>query len=326
MPMVTPKYKVLLEPDNGNVHRWVMVAAWQIRHAGGDEDEAVEEIKACEGMLREGRKFQPREVENAVARVYDFEPGSKVTRAMVRKHTQPVKMLDAVVSKWKDASLNSFREKSPYPEPRHLTAEMMVDLLWPNGGKICMGRWSPWEMPGERQRLQAGTQEREYWRGREHEMPYIVPSRAVALTGKTQDGRTSRRCLEMFPKRDYLVAEFDDGAAYDDQAKRIAELASARNPASPLVLVCKSGGKSLHAWFRAPDSEEDCLKVYNRIVGLGGDPAGRNRCQLFRTPGGWRVLPYGFWETETEVICELQGIRQEVVFFNHTQAIKENGY
>ncbi len=53
---------------------------------------------------------------------------------------------------------------------------------------------------------------------------YIVPNAMAKLTGTTQDGKESARCLDNTGPRMYFVADFDAGTA-DDHAAIIAHLA-----------------------------------------------------------------------------------------------------
>lgn len=134
---------------------------------------------------------------------------------------------------------------------------------------------------------------------------FIVPSEANSRKGTTLSGKESRRCLEMFPRRSYLVVEFDppevsDSAEQSELFDRLAALLWFLAQRAPLAMVVHSGGKSLLGWFRAHDDEAVNLRFIGCAAMLGADPSAKNRYQPYRMPFGRRA----------------GGADQPVLFFN----------
>ena len=290
-----PRALTLSPPESG-VHRWTLEAAWECRHRHLTPQEAVAAITAAEDQLRPGRKFSPREVEGAVATAYEAE-----ITGVARRRAQ--RLVPAFVDRVKSEAieLDDLRSMSPWDRPELITAIMAVDLLFPGEPLLCMAKDT----------RSAYTARREHWLHREHALPFIVPNFAETVLGKRKsDGRPSKRCEGMFPLRTYAVCEFDDHAPLAEQAGRAVYLSKIL----PLVCVLHSGGKSIHAWYRAAgETEDDILAFYDVAIPLGADRVGKTRCQLMRTPGAWRQLPDRF----------TYGIRQTVHYFNHKEVAHE---
>lgn len=138
--------------------------------------------------------------------------------------------------------------------------------------------------------------------GRLHEFTHLVPSPMSSLTGLTQEGRESCRCLANTGPRRFLVIEFDREPSLDRQAQLHFGLAKH----APLVLVVFSGGKSLHGWYYVegwPDAE--ARKLHRLAVACGADAATWTPCQLVRMPDAMRPE---------------KGLRQSVYFWNPNYA------
>lgn len=294
--------EVNLTPPELGVHTWCLEAAWKCRGAGLTPGAAVAAIRNTEGQLRAGRKFAFQEVERAVTRAYDTKP----VVARKSKAKTVAKFQDRVATN--AVEMEDLRTMSPWPRPELITAEMAVDLLFPDDGALlCMAK----------ETRKAYTATRDHWLKKEHLHSLLVPNLATSMTGKTQDGHLSKRCNQQFPDRTYAVVEFDDGASLAEQAGRALYLGKIL----PLTLVCHSGNKSLHCWFLAAGEDEDnVLSFYDVAISLGADRVGRTRCQLMRTPGAWRVFPGGFEETESTLTFSAEGIRQKVHYFNWANA------
>lgn len=129
---------------------------------------------------------------------------------------------------------------------------------------------------------------------------YVLPNPMRALTGRTQAGRESARCLEnasICPR--WGVLEFDrKDAGLNTQAALLHAFARWRG--WPLGLVLFSGGKSLHGWYMI----EGRLDAFAQDVEwVGGDPSCRVRSQPYRAPWGvrenGRVQEVLYWNWET---------------------------
>jgi hypothetical protein len=171
-------------------------------------------------------------------------------------------------------------------EDSESNAEEVIDYLFPGNPLLCVGRNS----------REFATKPREEWRGRLHQMAFIVPSPMTALTGQTQDGRQSAHSLQNTGKRRFVVIEFDSGIS-DEQAALLLHLAER----APMALVVHSGSKSLHGWFFCEGRPDDLLGRFMRYaVSLGADRATWTRSQFVRLPDGTRD----------------NGNRQKVFFFS----------
>ena len=92
--------------------------------------------------------------------------------------------------------------------------EAIIDSLFPGNPLICVAPvFNEYE-----------TGPRESFRGRLANFQFIVPSAMSKLTGITQEGKESARCLDNTGPRQYLVVEQDSGTA-DEQAAVIMHLA-----------------------------------------------------------------------------------------------------
>jgi hypothetical protein len=121
--------------------------------------------------------------------------------------------------------------------------------------------------------------------GKLHGFTHLVPSPMSALTGVTQEGRESCRCLASTGPRKFLVIEFDREPRLDRQAQ--LHFGLARH--APLVLVVFSGKKSLHGWFHVEGwPEAEAQKLHRLAVACGADAATWTRCQLVRMPDAMR--------------------------------------
>ena len=116
---------------------------------------------------------------------------------------------------------------------------------------------------------------------------YLVPSPMAKTSGKTQEGRSSYRCLDNTGERRFLVVE-SDSESITDQMSVLTYLdnlfAGVR-----LKLVVHSGNKSLHGWFDVRGlTEAQCWGWFSYAVRLGADQHTFTRCQWVRMPGGTR--------------------------------------
>ena len=120
------------------------------------------------------------------------------------------------------------------------------------------------------------------------------------LTGITQEGKESARCLDNTGRRRFLVIEQDSGKE-DEQAAVIMHLAEQ----SPLALVVRSGGKSLHSWFPCGGATRIRRPtVFRPCRASGADRATWTPCQLVRMPDGVRNKPGGKRVRQSVLVLE----------------------
>jgi len=227
----------------------------------------------------------------------DEEAEPLIRKAMTRAPTPPSEIMDALRSARREErvpsmvwnprnetaikeivgkdllpGLNKYQNFEPLsrlPQP-----EMWIDQLFPGNPLLCIGKTSSLFR----------TKPREEWRGLEKFNSLIVPSPMTAVKGRTKAGTLSEHSLDNTGPRRYLILEFDQGPELD-QLKLIFHLADY----GPLVLICRSGGKSLHAWFRAKDEEDLKLITFMQYgVSLGADPRTWLASQFVRLPDGTR--------------------------------------
>lgn len=176
-------------------------------------------------------------------------------------------------------------------------AEGLVDSLFPG---------NPWLCVADDQR-KAITERRETLRGRLGTLQFIVPNPMTGPAGKTQEGRTSARCLDNTGPRRFLVIECDfkpeDTGGRASPADLCAGVILHLARFAPLVMAVHSAGKSVHGWFACEGQRETALRRFmNYAVTLGADRATWTRCQFVRMPEGQRA----------------NGGRQSLLFWNPT--------
>lgn len=205
-------------------------------------------------------------------------------------------------------------ERSPLrfdDEANH--AEEIIDTILPGDPYLCLGKTNE----------VFATRRRSVWRGRISDLPLIVPNPMLSANGRTKKNTLSEHSLEATADRVYLVIEFDfdryerkcDGTPKRDERGNeietqfaplikgwqrdqitIADACASLHwhlatiPAAlPLVLAVHSGGKSLHAWFRAyPLYDEATWPFMHYAYQLGADHVTWTRSQFVRVPDGTR--------------------------------------
>jgi len=105
----------------------------------------------------------------------------------------------------------------------------------------------------------------------------------TARSGITAEGKTSCRAKSITGQRRFIVFDFDEPPSAHHPAI-IRWLMGVRAP----VLVVKSGGKSLHAWYATETPESDA-QFWQLGIMAGADPALKaNHAQVVRLPMGIR--------------------------------------
>ena len=260
------------EPPHVGINAWVMKAACACRRAGMTAPEAKERIQACEPQLR--RKFKPDEVAAAVAKVYSCDHNGRPPEKSSPKWPELNRAAqDKAIKTSPFPGLAELRAGSQ-PIPGEGVADHVVDALFPGNPLLCLGDST----------YSFGTVRREDVRGKLTYVSFIVPSPMTATEGRRMsDGGLSAHTLDNTGSQKYLVCEFDGHMSHDAQAAIIGHLSTL----APLVCVCFSGSRSLHAWFRVEGHPEDSvLRFFTHAVSLGADPATWSPSQFCRLPGG----------------------------------------
>jgi hypothetical protein len=215
-------------------------------------------------------------------------------------------------------SLYDLWERSPIRFDGSSThAEEIIDILLPGNPLLCVAKSNAF----------FATRRREVWRGTLSNLPLMVANPMAAISGQTQDGHWSQHTKEVTARRVYQIVEFDfseldktghqtvwaplirkwkefDISILDACAALILHLAG-QSPT--LTVVCFSGGKSLHAWFRVLElGSGQQRKFMGCAVGFGADRATWNKAQLVRIPDGLRQ----------------NGVRQICYYLDPREAVK----
>ena len=256
-------------PTTGSgVHAWLLRAANHLRHVMSPEQASIYLRAETQGC---GRAVPEREIQAALKKAF-ADAHLKVTVPPAKRLEPSPRLLTAV-----DFSngLAELWEQSPWEcNTKPVDSCYVVSSLFPDDALICCAQdieFSVTKPLGE-------------WIGELVEQQFIVPNPMSAVTGHTQDGKISCRCLDNTGPRRFVNIEFDNGDV-DHQAARIIYLMRL----APLALVCHSGRKSLHAWFYVNGWSEDVFeRFFNAAVSLGADPANKVKCQFARMPEGLR--------------------------------------
>lgn len=257
-------------PRGQGLNTWFLKAAIALRRCGRQEHE----IQAILAALTADQPVKPGEIERAVQRSANYMTDNPMPQSSRQWTTEDTALRSKIIAA-NPAEIVDLWEKSPYRlTDDGPTAEQLIDLLFPGNPLLCCGSKLP----------TARTAPRSQWRGVLSSLQFIVPSPMSAMTGLTQDGKQSRRCLNNTGPRRYLVVEQDSGTP-DEQAAILLHLAER----APLAMALTSGNKSLHGWFSCKNASEQQLRgFFNYAVSLGADPATWPRCQLVRMPEGRR--------------------------------------
>jgi hypothetical protein len=299
--------KVINPPNAGSgVHRWLFTISLQL-HGHLSANEIASVLAAVVSNC--GRPVDSREIRDAVNAAAELKKKTARISKVGGKSCSEVNGAYCM-SKPKWTSINS-RERariiSDIPMTEHLLnilsplsidgdqppLKWFLQQLFPPGSLLCIGESSHSFVTRPLVRLltsKLGSTE------------LIVPSPMTAIHGMTKQGKRSMHTLSNTGARYYLVTEFDSGTA-DEQAALIWHL----RDFAPLVMVLRSGGKSLHAWWACSGVDE---RFFRYAVSLGADPATWTRSQFVRIPQGWRADKQA---------------RQQVLFFDPSKLPVEGG-
>jgi hypothetical protein len=291
-------------PEAGlGINPWCMSTARSLVEYFEDED-VIAILQAH--VKQPGRD---RDIRRAVSAARDYATGQRGSSESVRLWPAADYGVAHTIVMNSAVNVDRLRAASSVPVGTdELMAQAVVDALFPGNPLLCMGS----------DKNLFWTKRREFWRGRESEMQFIVPNAMASLKGKTKEGKDSARCLDNTGERQFLVIEFDIAEAgawepyvkewrargtstFDAQAALLAHLATKDVPRFRLTMAVHSGKKSLHGWFCCQGIPEEQTRAFMaRATRIGADPATWTKCQLVRMPGGTRD----------------DGSRQRVEYFN----------
>jgi hypothetical protein len=283
--------KVANPPKAGSgVHRWLFTMSLQLHgHLSPDEIERVLTV----AVAKCGRTVDSREIGDAVDAAAQLKKTPRLGKGFASvKHTSSTQACKSM-RKWPSVnSLERLRIISENPMTEHqLSGQSPVEInedqpsmewflqqIFSLDSLLCVGKNAhvfktlPLQsLVGSKSMLEATE--------------FIVPSPMIDTFGVTKKGKRSMHTLSNTGPRRYLVTEFDSGTP-DEQSAIIWHL----REYAPLVMVLRSGGKSLHGWWACVGVDEaKLLKFFRYAVSLGADPATWTRSQFVRIPQGWRA-------------------------------------
>jgi len=296
-------------PAGAGVHSWLFNAANRLHDANVPAAEAAERLAEAI-YAADPRRVDRGEILRTVAKVWQGPVRANAGRwPSLARPVKPRPMWDRMAEIVRTGpKMADLWESSPVRCDEDMPGcEAIIDALFPDSPLLCVAAKHP---------ADAETRTREAFRGKLAACALIVPSPLKALTGLTQDGRESVRCLENTGPRRFLVVEFDFKLTPPDKLERLngdaLEAALAVNamlatglPSTDccaallwhlatvhcgrLVAVVHSGGKSLHGWFNVQGVPEERLASWFSVARrLVADPATWCPCQFVRMPEGRR--------------------------------------
>lgn len=340
--------KLANPPQAGaGVHAWLFSCARQLHaHMSGDAIEAVltTAVAKCERRVPRREIRDAVDNSNAVAwQRKDFsggltspvQPSNPNTSRAMGGHSR-AQVLAAENSRWPNvndatrrcmiaasaadgvAGLHDLWERSPQrlDDAHDWGADDWLAWLFPGAQWLCLAEDHP---------ATARSRPPARWTFGPAELcGLVVPSPMMGPGGIGLDGKRTHRCLDNTGPRRWLVIEFDSGSI-DQQAALHWHLraCSLAMKWPQLRLSVHSAGKSLHGWYGPCESDErQARELMEYAAILGADaPAGWNRCQLMRLPGGSRkvasVEPTS-WPEGWEVPGERRKL--EVFYFDPMEA------
>ncbi len=218
------------------------------------------------------RPIEDREIENAIRSAMS-NGTSAGEKEKLPKVNEDLRQAALESSPYK--TLSDLKLASKVKTPELLSSSAVLDRLFSADQLVCMAS----------DKATAQTGPRNYFRGREESLPFIVPNAMSAAWGLNTSGRRSSRCNDNVGPITRTVVEFDSGTL-DEQASLIGAIAAC---GVALDMVLWSGGKSLHAWFDLANlADEERQKFFRYAAALGADKATFVPCQLCRTPSAIR--------------------------------------
>ncbi len=270
-----------LSPPEYGIHQWIMRSAWDLRKAGRPESDVIQVIRNFEPELRNRRRFQTNEVEDAVAKVFGTTSPPTHRRPKTPEHDPEI--LRQLMEETATPTPKEFAATSP-DDPGDYTAADFLRMAFEAGEVVCLGRKSEHGYTCETMPLDMHVDDLP------PEMTHLVPNPMSDAVGRKDDGKLSPRCKGNQPRRRrFLVVEADRFETdYQSQLAIIVAIRAAF-PEARLAAVAFSGSRSLHSWWRVDSLPDDHkAAIFRQAVRLGADPVTWSLIQLVRLPGATR--------------------------------------
>ena len=263
-------------PEHG-VNLWILSVARFCQLAEYPQAQAFETITAHAGHLRPGRQLLRSEVERATRTAYGtaHQAGSGAPKPKAL----PSHELDKLCPPISEEAAQDFVSSSPI-DRKMPTAEILALLFRPDEFLALkpVNQCSP-----ERCQVKNLT---EFFARAGKPYQFVSSSPITGRFGVTQDGKLSFGALECFTSQRYVVVEFDD-VTPRSQFARLLWLKEKAGQHAPLVMMLKSGSRSIHAWY-LPSSPDTADQLKAAAVKLGADPAALRIHQSVRSPNQTR--------------------------------------
>lgn len=257
----------ILQPPLHGIHAWLPSVARKCRNHGWTAEDTVHHL----ALLPYRRTVPIPEIRSAVHLIFR----TQTDHLEVAPTKQPITWHSVATRRIHDELQISEKDLIEMSDvhPKDIDQRALLAYLFPDTTRfVCIGRnqydfrTANWR----EQRNLAACQ-------------FIVPCYMTQRTGITKSGKISSRALSNTGPRRYIVFDFDD-PPMEQQPSIIYWLMKYRSP----ILVIKSGGKSLHAWYRV-ESEKRDADFWKLGIMAGADKAIlRNSGQSVRLPMGTR--------------------------------------
>lgn len=270
---------ILTAPTNG-IHTWLPSAARKCQFKAMTAQETINHLASLDYR----RKVPLSEITGAVNLVFNTEIKTSDKPRGPRPRSWLKSATDKIFAELKTAEQDLIDMSDVHP--KDIDQRALLEALFPQqDALVCIGsafnRFITAPLADHKNLDQC---------------QFIVPAYMSAREGITTEGKPSCRALSNTGERRYIVLDFDEPEPAH-HASIIRWLMATRAP----VLVIKSGGKSLHAWYRLESQDRDA-QFWNLAIMAGADAAIRqNRGQAVRLAMGTRD----------------NGNSQSVVYFNH---------
>ena len=166
----------------GGLNDWLFYASSDLAKRGWTTEEITEFLE------RETTDTKPGEIERAVERGRLKSQGKLHTSGNRTPKWPSVNNEQRAAIIAEGCNLETLWAVSPVPcKADQPDVEEVIDILFPGNPLLCVGQSKEVCM----------TQERDKWRGKLPDRQLIVPSPMSARIGKNQDGKESKRCLDV---------------------------------------------------------------------------------------------------------------------------------
>ena len=283
---------LLLDPPVEGIHGWIFGRAIFLRNRYDyTSQETVEIIQAKIDRSNLRRVVEFREILDSVQNAYSHRNDIETSIPLLRnqndivqfKEEWPESMPLPKIPKDRRKISDIIRERGPW-EIQQIISESPISISGLNSREVlsylfdkedllCTGVVSRFNV-SKLSKIKSFAEQ-------------IVPNPNRKKLARTKNGRLSGHCRAAVGKRKFLVIEFDDEKLLHNQQSSLIRYLN-KFVGGDLRMIVNSGGKSLHAWFKASKDEVLNWKFMNLAVSIGADPRMWLPEQFARTPNALR--------------------------------------